>query len=103
MEKEIKPEDKIQIIAITDIEVFSFIKGYHTYRKIWLPVLDEELYGEMDCSNNVDKYAAVTKRTRSWIFGYLDIIAYLPLSRNGKLTKTIFYFLRTDAHRNNRD
>ena len=41
--KDEKPEDEIQIIVITDIEVLSFVKGYHVYSNIWLLVLDEEL------------------------------------------------------------
>lgn len=66
MEKEVKGEDDIQIISITNIEVHSFIKGYHVYRHVWLPVLDEELYGEMDASNPMDKYAVAIRKTINW-------------------------------------
>ena len=62
-----------------------FIKGFHVYRNVRLSVLDEELYGEMDPSNLVDKY---------------DVAVRKENSKNGKLTRTIFYFLKMQ---NNRD
>ena len=39
-----------------------FIKGYHVYRNVRLPVLDEELYEEMDPSNSADKCAVAVKK-----------------------------------------
>ena len=42
MEKEMKLEDDIEIAAVTDIEVPSFVKGYHVYRNLWTPILKEE-------------------------------------------------------------
>ena len=64
--KEMKPEDEIQVTANTRIVVPSFIKGYHIYRNVWLPLLVEELYGKMDPCNPVDKYAVAVKKTINW-------------------------------------
>ena len=91
MEKEMKLEDDIQIVVVTDIEVPSFVKGYHVYRNLWTPILKEELYGEMEPSKPVDKYAAVVKK------GEL-VVGHLPLDKSGKFAKTIFYFLRADPY-----
>ena len=39
-----------------------FIKGYHVYRNVRLPVLDEELYEKMDPSNSADKCAVAVRK-----------------------------------------
>ena len=61
-----KTEDEIQILVITNTEVPSFIKGYHVSRNVWFPVLNGELYGDMDPSNPVDKYAVAVKKAINW-------------------------------------
>ena len=72
MEKETKLEDDIEIIVVTDIEVPPLVKRYLVYRNLWTPILKEELYGEMEPSNPVDKYAVVVKK------GEL-VVGHLPL------------------------
>ena len=83
-------EDDIEIVVVTDIEVPSFVKGYHVYRNLWTPILKEELYGEMEPSNPLDKYAVVVKK------GEL-VVGHLPLYKSGKFAKTIFYFLQNNC------
>ena len=67
----------------------SYIKGYNEYQKIWTPFLQEELCGEMEPANPVDKYAVAVKKNNV-------VVGHLPLGCSGKFAKTIFYFLRAD-------
>ena len=50
--------------------------------------MNEELDTEMEPENVMDKYAVCVKNT--------SIAGHLPLGKNGKLAKVIFYFLRAD-------
>ena len=72
-----------------NFETPSYINGYHEYRKIWTPFLQEELCGEMEPANPVDKYAVAVKENNV-------AVGHLPLGCGGKFAKTIFYFLRAD-------
>ena len=51
--------------------------------------MNEELETEMEPDNVMDKYAACVKKNTS-------IVGHLPLGKNGKFAKMIFYFLRAD-------
>ena len=46
---------------------------------------------EMEPGNVVDKYAVCGKKNNM-------IVENLPLGKNGRFAKTIFYFLRADIH-----
>ena len=85
---EINEDDTIRIVLV-NFETPSFIKGYHEYQKIYTPFLEEDLNGEMEPANPVDKYAvAVTKNN--------VVAGHLPLGCSSEFAKTIFYFLRAD-------
>ena len=51
--------------------------------------MNEELETEMEPDNVTDKYAVCVKKNSS-------IVRHLPLDKNRKFAKTIFYFLRAD-------
>ena len=51
--------------------------------------MNEELETKMEPDNAMDKYAACVKKNTS-------IVRHLPLDKNGKFAKMIFYFLRAD-------
>ena len=53
------------------------------------PFLQEELCGEMEPDNPVDKYAVAVKKNNV-------VVVHLPLGCSGKFAKTISYFLRSD-------
>ena len=74
---------------LVNFETPSYIKGYHEYQKIWTPFLQEELCGEMEPVNRVDKYAVAVKKNNV-------TVGHLPLGCSGKFGKTIFYLLRAD-------
>ena len=58
-----------------NFEISSHIKGYHVYRNIWTPTLQEELYGEMDPANPVDKHAVAVKKNNV-------VVGHLPLGNS---------------------
>ena len=86
---EINEDDTICIVLLVNFETPSYIKGYHEYQKIWTPFLQEELCGEMEPVNPVDKYAVAVKKNNV-------TVGHLPLGCSGKFGKTIFYLLRAD-------
>ena len=51
--------------------------------------MNEELETEMEPDNVMDKYAVCVEKNTF-------IVGHLPLSKNGKFAKMIFYFLRAD-------
>ena len=91
MEKDIAETEDIPIVVVTSTDVVSNIKGYHVYKSVWTPTLQEQMYGEIEPHNPVDKYAVAVKKDEK-------VIGHLPLGENGKFAKTIFYFLRADPY-----
>ena len=53
---------------MTYIDVISCDKGYHVYKNVWKPRLQEQAYGEIEPNNPVDKYVVVVKKDgkNSW-------------------------------------
>ena len=44
-------------VRLSSFEVESYIKGYHAYKDIWVPEINEKLQARMEPENLVDKYA----------------------------------------------
>ena len=86
----INEDDFIPVIvkAITEIDD-TYAKGYHVYKNIWKLTVNEELEAKMNPDNVMDKYVVCVRKKTS-------IVGDLPLGKNGKFAKTIFYFLRAD-------
>ena len=55
--------DSIPIIVTSDTNIESFVKGYHAYKDLWKPYINEQLMVEMEPGNVVYKYAVCVKRT----------------------------------------
>ena len=91
MEKDIAETEDIPIVVVTFTDIVSNIKGYHVYKSVWTPTLQEQVYGEIEPHNPVDKYAVAVKKDEK-------VVGHLPLGENGKFAKIIFYFLRADAY-----
>ena len=85
----INEDDLIPVIVKASTEIDTYVKGYHVYKNIWKPTVNEELETEMEPDNVMDKYAVCVKKNTF-------IVGHLPLSKNGKFAKMIFYFLRAD-------
>ena len=86
MEKDIVETEDIPIVVVTSTNIVSNIKGYHIYKSVWTPTLQERVYEETEPHNPVDKYAVAVKKDEK-------VVGNLPLGENGKFAKTIFYFL----------
>ena len=71
----------------------SFLKGYHAYQNRWDSVKREIIQSEMEPINLMDKYVVTALRGT-------HIVGQLKKGTNGKLAKTIFYFLK--CNENNR-
>ena len=87
----IKDEHSIPIIITSDMIVKSFVKGYHAYKDLQKPFINEELTTAMELDNVVDKYAVCVKKNNV-------IVGHLPLGKDGRFGKMIFYFLRADRY-----
>ena len=81
MEKDIAETEDIPIVVVTSIDTVSNIKGYHVYKGVWTPTLQEHVYGETEPHNPVDKYAVAVKKDEK-------VIGHLPLGENGKSAKS---------------
>ena len=62
MEKDIAETEDIPIVVVTSIDIVSNIKRYHVYKSVWTPTLQEQVYGEIEPHNPVDKYAVAFKK-----------------------------------------
>ena len=58
---------------------------------MWTPTLQQQVYGEIEPHNPVDKYAAIVKKDEK-------VVGHLPLGENGKIAKKTFYFLLADSY-----
>ena len=67
------------------------MKGHQECKNIWTPKIGEILSTEREPGDLVDKYAVCVKKEN-------EIVGYLPLGKDGKLAKTVFYFLRADEY-----
>ena len=77
MEKDIAETEDIPIVVVTSTDIVSNIKGYHVYKSVWTPTLQEQVYGEIEPYNSVDKYAAAVKKDEK-------VVGHLTLGENGK-------------------
>ena len=83
----INEDDLIPVIFKASTE--SYVKGYHVYKNIWKPTVNEEMEIEIEPDNVMDKYAVCVKKNTF-------IVGHLLLGKNGKFAKMIIYFLRAD-------
>ena len=85
----INEDDIIPVIVKASTEIDTYVKGYHVYKNIWNPTVNEQWETEIEPDNVMDKYAVWVKKNTS-------IVGHLTLGKNGKFAKMIFYFLRAD-------
>ena len=72
MEKDIAETEDIPIVVVSSTDIVSDIKGYHVDKIVWTPTLQEQVYGEIELHNPVDKYAVAVKKDEK-------VIGHLPL------------------------
>ena len=81
----IHEDDLILVIVKASAEIDTYVKGYHVYKNIWKPTVNEELETKMEPDNVMDKYAVCVKNNTS-------IVGHLPLGKNGKFEKDDILF-----------
>ena len=84
----INDEHLIPIIITSDMIVKSFVKGYHAYKDLWKPFINEDLATAMEPDNAV---VVFVKKNNV-------IVGHLPLGKDGRFAKMLFYFLRADRY-----
>ena len=82
---EINEDDAIRIVLLVNFENPLYIKRYHEYQKIWTPFLQEELAGEMEPANPVEKYAVAAKKNNV-------LVGHLPQGVVVNLQRQYFTF-----------
>ena len=87
--KDFHEDDQIEIVLHSTLSIKSSVKGYHAYKDNWTPVMNEKSAALMEPDKEVDKYAICFKKENV-------AVGQLPLRKNGKFAKMIFYFLRAD-------
>ena len=85
----IMDQNEIKVIVTRNFEMVSYVKGYHIYKTLWNPLIEEFLSCEREPDNPMDKYAVCVKKENK-------IVGHFPLGKSVKFSKTIFYFLRAD-------
>ena len=61
MEKKVSLTEDIPIIVVRYNDVLSYVKGYHVYKNVWTSRLQDQVQGETEPNNGVDKYAVAVK------------------------------------------
>ena len=87
----INDEHSVPIIITSDMIEKSFVKGYHVYKELWKPFINEELTTAIQPDNVVDKYAVFIKKNKV-------IVGHLPLGKDERFAQMMFYFLRADRY-----
>ena len=83
------------LILITrekELDIKSFIMGFHEYRTIWKPQENEVLHACMEPTNKKDKFDVAVIGHKTFALGHL------VKGKSGRFSKTIFYFLRTSEY-----
>ena len=81
IEKEISLTEDIPVIVVTYTDVISYANGYHVYKNVCAPHLQEQVHGEIKPDNPLDnKYAVAVKKDGK-------IVEQLSLRKNGKCLK----------------
>ena len=83
------------LILITrekELDIKSFIMGFHEYRTIWKPQENEVLHACMEPTNKKDKFDVAVIGHKSFILGHL------VKGKSARFSKTVFYFLRTSEY-----
>ena len=75
-------------IRENEVELISFVMGFHEYKNIWTPAENETLNTCMEPENKIDKFAVAV------VGGRGEVVGHLMKGKTGRFAKTVFYFLR---------
>ena len=88
IQKQSRIDDTIMSSKI-EIEIESFVMGYHAYRFDWKPRVGTVLEAIPEPTNPIDKYAVCM------LLGD-KVVGHLKRGKSGRFAKTISYFLQAD-------
>ena len=83
-------QDEIPVILNTTLELETYIKRHHVYRKVWTPEVGKKLSVLMEPGNR-DAVCVDKDQT---------VVGHLKKGDSGKFATTIFYFLRSGTYCN---
>ena len=75
----------IPIIREKELDVKSFMMGFHEYRTIWTPQENEVLHARVEPTNKKDKFAVIVSGHKN------SVVRRLMKGKSGRFAKTIFY------------
>jgi len=82
----------IPIFREKELEIKSFVMGFHVYRSIWKPFENEVLLTQMEPTYTEDKFTVAVIDVND------SVIGHLMKGKSGRFAKTIYYFLRASEH-----
>ena len=83
-------QGELTVLIVHQLEVSSFLTGYHVFRNSQIPFVGEVLSCRIEPSNIVDKYAVAVSNKD-------EVVGHLKKVTSGKFAKTVFFFLKTDT------
>ena len=75
-----------------EVELISFVMGFHGYKNIWTPAENETLKTRMEPENKIDKFAVAV------VGGRGEVVGHWTKGKTGRFAKTVFYFLRASQY-----
>ena len=95
-EQSLSNDALIPIVREKDLEIKSFLMGFHEYRTLWTPHENEVLFTRMEPTNTKDKFVVAVICIKD------SVVGHLMKSKGGQFAKTIFYFLRASEYHGSR-
>ena len=86
-------QDEIPVILNTSLELETYMKRHHVYKKVWTPGVRKKLNVLMEPDNRIEKFAV-------WVEKDQTVVGPLKKGDSGKFAKAIFYFFRSDTYCN---
>ena len=66
-------EKELSIILIQEHKIVSHVLGYHKYKSIWIPFVNEKLICRMEPGNALDKYAVAMIKNGSMVSNLMKV------------------------------
>ena len=73
----------------------SVVRGFHVYKAIWVPVLDEVLQAKQEFDNEEDQYAVAVVKTTPSTTGRPDEVTVGHVPRS--ISRMCWYFIQHDG------
>ena len=91
MSEKIDTSEELAIVVMKEYQHNPTVRGFYVYKEIWNPVKGEVLDTIMEPENPTNRYAVCVENNG-------NVVGYLTKGKNGRFSKTIFFFLRADKY-----